>query len=334
MMESLTVFANFFASALRLTAPVALGTLACTVSERAGVINIGIEGTMLFSGFTAAVWTWYSGSPWVGLLCGGLGGVLISAVLGVLAIYCNGQQIVIGIGINLFAPGLAYMMMRALWDTTGISPWIAGFERLDIPVVKEIPVISTLLSGYPVCIYLGILAVAAMQFLLHKTVWGLRIRSVGENPAAVAALGINVYRLRMFAVLLGGFFAGMAGSVMCLSSANVFVNNMSAGSGFMAFAANQFGHWSPFGGYLATLLFGVMSAFRMRLQSLGVATQLTQMIPYAAVLLGLRLTGARLRAPAANGAPYIQPLAVSRVRKKQAGQCAENMGNTDQGDCI
>lgn len=146
-MEALTAFANFFASAIRLTAPIALGTLACTISERAGVINIGIEGTMLFSGFTAAVGTWYTGSPWIGLLCGCLGGVLISAILGILAIYCNGQQIVIGIGINLFAPGLAYMLMRSLWDTTGISPWISGFESLQIPVIKDIPIISILFSG-------------------------------------------------------------------------------------------------------------------------------------------------------------------------------------------
>ena len=102
-----------------------------------------------------------------------------------------------------------------------------------------------MLSGYPACIYLGLLAVAVMQYLLHRTAWGLRIRAVGENPAAVATLGINVHRLRMRAVLLGGVFAGMGGAVMCLSSANVFVNDMSAGSGFMAFAANQFGQWSP-----------------------------------------------------------------------------------------
>ena len=116
-------FANFFASAIRLTAPIALGTLACTISERAGVINIGIEGSMLFSGFLAAVGAYYTGSPWVGLLCGCAAGVFLALILGVLAIYCNGQQIVIGIGLNLFGPGFAYMLMRALWDTTGISPW-------------------------------------------------------------------------------------------------------------------------------------------------------------------------------------------------------------------
>lgn len=201
-------FANFFASAIRLTAPIALGTLACTISERAGVINIGIEGSMIFSGFLAAVGSYYTGSPWVGLLCGCAGGAFLALILGVLAIYCNGQQIVIGIGLNLFGPGFAYMMMRALWDTTGISPWVEGFHTINIPVLSDIPVLGTMLSGYPSCVYLGLLAVAVMQYLLRRTAWGLRIRAVGENPAAVATLGINVYRLRLRAVLLGGVVAG------------------------------------------------------------------------------------------------------------------------------
>lgn len=156
-------FANFFASAIRLTAPIALGTLACTISERAGVINIGIEGTMLFSGFCAAVGTYYIGSPWVGLLCGCMAGALLAVILGLLAIYCNGQHIVIGIGLNLFGPGFAYMMMRSLWDTTGISPWIAGFQTLTIPGIASIPVLGTMLSGYPACVYLGFLAVAIIH---------------------------------------------------------------------------------------------------------------------------------------------------------------------------
>ena len=130
-------FANFFASAIRLTAPIALGTLACTISERAGVINIGIEGTMLFSGFLAAAGAYYTGSPWVGLLCGCAAGAFLALILGVLAIYCNGQQIVIGIGLNLFGPGFAYMLMRALWDTTGISPWVEGFQAVNIPFLPR-----------------------------------------------------------------------------------------------------------------------------------------------------------------------------------------------------
>lgn len=316
-MNWINAFANFFASAIRLTAPIALGTLACTVSERAGVINIGIEGSMLFSGFAAAVGALYSGNPWVGLLCGCLAGVLIASILGALAIYCNGQQIVIGIGINLFGPGLAYMLMRALWGSIGISLWVPGFTPIEIPFLKDIPIIGTMLSGYSACIYLGILVVIIMHFALKKSVWGLRVRSAGENPRVVETLGIDVYALRFRAVLLGGFFAGMAGGVMCLNTANVFVNDMSAGSGFMAFAANQFGQWSPAGGYFAALLFGAMSAFRIRLQSLSIAPQLSSMIPYIATLIGLKITGSRMRAPASNGQAYPHPLTIPRRSGRQ-----------------
>lgn len=315
-MEWIDIFTDFFASAIRLTSPIALGTLACTISEKAGVTNIGIEGSMIFCGLLAAVGSYYSGNPWIGMLCGCLAGMFLAAILGVLAIYCDGQQIVVGIGLNLLGPGLAYIIMRAIWGTTGISPWVTGFTPIEIPVIKDIPILGPIVSGYSACVYVGILAVIIMHFVLKKTPWGLRIRSVGENPKAVETLGINVYRLRFNAVVLGGFFVGMAGGVMCLNTANVFVNEMSAGSGFMAFAANQFGQWSPVGGYLASLLFGAMSAFRIRLQSIGLASQLSSMLPYIATLIALKITGKNLRAPAANGLPYPHPLAIPQMRKK------------------
>ena len=180
--------------------------------------------------------------------------------------------------------------------------------------------IGQLFFSYGFLVYLAVILAVAVSLFLSRSRAGLYLRAVGENPAAVATLGINVYRLRMRAVLLGGVFAGMGGAVMCLSSANVFVNDMSAGSGFMAFAANQFGQWSPVGGYLATLLFGVMQALRMRLQSFGIATQLTQMLPYLAALIGIKLTGMRMRAPAANGTPYPHPLSAPCLRRKSAGE--------------
>lgn len=316
MVDFLIAFANFIASAVRTTAPIALGTLACTISERAGIINIGIEGIMLFSGFISALCTWYTNNPWTGLVAGCIAGILLSCILGILAIYCGGQQIVLGIGINLFAPGLAYMIMRTVWKNTGISPELHGFSTLDIPGIKDIPVLGTIVSGYTPVIYLGILAVVIMHYIMNKTVWGLRIRAVGENPQAVATVGIPVYRLRMQAVIVSGIFSGMAGAVMCLSSVNIFINDMTAGSGFMAFAANQFGHWSVWGGYFATLLFGAMSALRIRLQSLGVATQITQMIPYIAVLIGIKVAGKRMRAPAANGITYPHALMQPKIKKK------------------
>ena len=223
----------------------------------------------------------------------------------------------------MLGPGLAYIIMRAIWGTTGISPWVPGFNPVEIPVIKDIPVLGPIISGYSACVYVGIVMVFVMHFVLKYTAWGLRIRSVGENPKAVETLGINVYHLRFKAVVLGGFFAGMAGGVMCLNTANVFVNEMSAGSGFMAFAANQFGQWSPIGGYLAALLFGAMSAFRIRLQTIGIASQISSMLPYIATLIALKMTGKNLRAPAANGQPYPHPLAKPQMRKKAPKQLKE-----------
>ena len=315
-MENWTVFTDFVASAIRLTSPIALGTLACTVSEKAGVTNIGIEGSMIFSGLFAALGAWATGSPWIGLLCGCAAGMILAAVLGLFAIYCDGQQIVVGIGLNLLGPGLAYMIMRAVWGTTGISPQYNSFTPVEIPFIKDIPVLGPIVSGYSGCVYVGFLMVIIMHFVLKKTSWGLRVRSAGENPKAVETLGINVYRLRFGAVVLGGFFAGMAGGIMCLNTANVFVNGMSAGNGFMAFAANQFGQWTAWGGYFASLLFGGMSALRIRLQGIGVAPQLTSMLPYIVTLIMLMATGKNLRAPASNGQPYPHPLSRPKARKK------------------
>ena len=301
-------FANFFASAIRLTAPIALGTLACTISERAGVINIGIEGTMLFSGFLAAVGAYYTGSPWVGLLCGCAAGAFLALILGVLAIYCNGQQIVIGIGLNLFGPGFAYMLMRALWDTTGISPWVEGFQAVNIPFLSRVPIAGTMLSGYPACIYLGLLAVAVMQYLLHRTAWGLRIRAVGENPAAVATLGINVIGVKYVACVICGALAGIGGAYLTTCYANTYVDGNVAGRGFIALAAVIFGRWSGGGVLLACLFFGFCDALQIRLQvsSFGVPYQFFQMIPYLATVVVMALIGMKKAGPKSSGKPYLK----------------------------
>ncbi len=314
--------ADFLAAAIRTTTPIALATLACTITENAGVINIGIEGSMVFSAFVAAVAAFYTGSPWLGMLAGMLAGVFIAGILAVLAVICNGQQIVIGIGLNLLGPGLAYLTMEALWGNNGISPWLPGFGDVNIPVVGDIPLLGTILSGHDPTIYLCVALVIVMSFVIYRTRYGLRVRAAGEHPEAVATVGLNVYRLRISAVLLGGLMVGLAGASLCLGAVNVFTNGMSAGRGFLAFAANQFGRWTPAGGYFASLLFGSMEALRIRLQTLGISPQLLQMLPYLTTLVALTISGSRMRAPAANGAPYPHPISLPRPRKKPAGAVA------------
>ena len=304
-------FANFFASAIRLTAPIALGTLACTISERAGVINIGIEGSMLFSGFLAAVGSYYTGSPWVGLLCGCAAGAFLALILGVLAIYCNGQQIVIGIGLNLFGPGFAYMMMRALWDTTGISPWVEGFQAVNIPLLSRIPIAGTMLSGYPACIYLGLLAVAVMQYLLHRTAWGLRIRAVGENPATADAAGINVTRYKYLATCIGGMIAGLGGLFYIMDYSNgIWSNNGFGDRGWLAIAIVIFATWKPTMAILGSYLFGALYILFNYLNVPMRLLPLIQMLPYLVTIIVLVAVSIRKKRenqpPASLGLSYFR----------------------------
>lgn len=316
-MDVMSFIVAFLNSAVRTTTPIALATLACTLSERSGVINIGVEGMMVFSAFVAAVVSYYTGSAWVGLLGAMAAGVFIAAILGWLVIYCNGRQIVIGIGINLVGPGLAYLIMQAIWGTRGISPWLPGFAEVNIPLIKDIPILGGIVSGYDPTIYLCIGLVILMNYMIYHTAYGLRLRASGENPSVVDTVGINVFGLRMGAVLLSGALIGMAGSSLCLGSVNVFTNGMSSGRGFLAFAANQFGHWSPTGAYFASMLFGGMEALRIRLQSLNVAPQLLQMLPYVTTMLALTFARGKLRAPAANGEPYPHPISFPRAKRKK-----------------
>lgn len=307
-----SIWVSFLSATIRTATPIALATLACTFSERAGVINIGIEGTMIASAFAGAVTAVYTNSPWLGLLGGMLCGALLAGIIAVLSVYSNGDQVVIGIGINLLGPGLSYLIMYRIWGSRGTSPWLPGFSALDVPIIKDIPVIGDILSGHNPCIYICMALVAAMHYVLYYTKYGLRIRSAGENPDVVATAGLNVYRLRTGAVLIGGMLAGLAGVSLSLGQVNVFTNGMTANKGFLAYAANRFGQWTPGGSYLASLLFGSMEALRIRLQELNVAPQFLQMMPYVTTLIALTITGRRLRVPAADGVPYPHPISIAK----------------------
>ncbi|MDP4108603.1 MAG: ABC transporter permease [Bacillota bacterium] len=312
---SVSTITDFLCSMIRTATPIALGTLACTFSERAGVINIGIEGIMIISAFTGAATSFITKNPWLGALAGMTVGVLMSALIVILSIYCNGDQVVVGIGLNLLGPGFSYLVMTKLWRNRGTSPWVPGLKGIEIPVIKDIPILGPILSGHNPFIYICIGIVVAMHYVLYHTSYGLRIRSVGENPNAVATVGLNVYKLRSSAVLIGGALAGLAGVSLSLGSVNVFTNGMTANKGFLAYAANRFGQWSPAGSYLASILFGSMEALRIRMQSSGIPPQFLQMLPYITTLLALTITGKKLRAPAADGVPYPHPISVAKPKK-------------------
>lgn len=307
----------FISAAIRLATPIALATMACTVSELSGVINIGIEGIMTASAFAAALLTFYTGNPWIGLLAAVIAGMAFAGIIVVLSIYCGGDQVVIGIGLNLLGPGLSYLIMSEIWGSRGTSPWLEGFQEINIPILDRIPIIKDIISGYNPCIYLCLLLTIVFHFIVYRTRFGLRMRAAGENPIALQTVGVNVYKLRTRAILLGGALAGVSGASLSIGSLNMFTNGMSANMGFLAFAANRFGQFSPWGSYLTGLLFGAMQALQIRLQGNTIPPQFLTMLPYVVTLIALMFIGKRIRIPAADGVPFSHPISIRYKVKKE-----------------
>jgi ABC-type uncharacterized transport system permease subunit len=305
-MEPIAFITNFVSTVLRMSTPIILGAVGATFCERSGVINIGIEGMMITGAFAAAAAAFFTGSPWLGMLAGLLAGMLMGSFLGLLAVYLGGDQIVIGIGINILGLGGTTLGVVMIWGNRGTSGWLQGLPEINMPLISKIPVIGAMISGADPTVYLSWLAVVIIYLVLYHTPLGQRIRAAGEHPRMVETVGVDIFRLRFLGTLVSGALAGLAGVSLSLGTMNVFSHGMTSGRGFLAFAANMFGQWHPFGAFAASLLFGVMDALRMNLQGLGIPSQFLQMFPYLATLIVITLAGKKARAPAALGAlfPY------------------------------
>lgn len=305
MLEGL-IDAALFASAIRLSTPLLLAGLGGMYSERSGVVNIALEGKMLVGAFSAAVLAYYSGNPWLGILAA----IITGGVLGLLhALACvryKANHIVSGIAINLLALGATPLISGALFGSTSSTPQVPSTVPIwHIPLIRELPFIGNVLAHHTPLVYVAIAAVFVSHFILFRTAFGLRLRAVGENPAAADVAGVSVQQIRYTAVLLSGMLAGLAGSFLSIAHGTQFVRNMSAGRGFIALAALIFGKWSPFGVLFACLLFGFADALQIRMQGVSdVPVQFVQMIPYALTIIVLASAIGRAVPPAAIGLPY------------------------------
>jgi ABC-type uncharacterized transport system permease subunit len=280
-------------SAIRLATPLLLAALGGLYSERAGVINIALEGLMLAGAFTAAAVTHYSGSPWVGLAAGILAGMLIAAIHAVACIRFEADQVVSGTAINVLMFGVPALLSGAFFLSSGSTP--------QIP--KE-----NLLPWTPVVV--AFVLVPVTWHVLYRTPFGLRLRAVGENPGAADAAGVSVTRMRYAAVLLSGALAGVAGAYLSIGQSSLFTRNMTAGRGFIALAALIFGKWRPVQTMLACLLFGFTEAVAIQLQGVPlwggeeIPNQFIQIIPYLLTIIVLAGFIGQSRAPRALGIPY------------------------------
>jgi len=296
MIESMLAI---IASTIRFSIPYTLAGLGGVYSERSGVVNIGLEGQMLAGAFTAVAVANVSGNAWLGLLAAIFVGMMFGLVHAVVSITYKADQIVSGLAIIIFAAGITVFFSWLMFNKTQIK----AEYTLRLPYLHDIPFFQVLFSEIPITIFLTVAIVIASHFIIFKSVFGLRLRSVGEHPKAADTLGINVYRMRYMAVIISGGLAGLGGAYLSLEHAHYFVKGISAGRGFIGLASMIFGKWTPLGTAGAGLLFGFGEALKPYLPKI-VPSQFIDMIPYILTIFVLTTTIGRATPPATIGIPY------------------------------
>jgi general nucleoside transport system permease protein len=299
---------GLLASGIRLATPLILAALGETFAERAGVLNIGVEGMMIAGALAGFLAGHFSGSPWVGALAGALAGVALSSLHAYLSAVVAADQVVSGLAINLLALGLAAFLFRATFGVPASDPRSPIFGTVPIPLLSQIPVLGGILFNQHAWVYLSWLLVPASYLVLYRTAWGLKVTAAGENPIAAEAAGISVRRTRFLAVLVGGALAGLGGMTLSLSQLGFFKEAMVSGRGFIAIAIVMFGRWNPLGVVGAALLFGIADALQLRLQTSGlediVPPQFLVSLPYLLTVLVMLGRAGRKAMPSALSVPF------------------------------
>ena len=297
---------NALQALLEFAPPLVLAALGGVLSEKSGVVNIGLEGMMRFGAFFAAAVAIWTGSPWLGLLGGAAAGAGAAGVHALLSLRFRADQVVSGVALNLVALGLITFLLEVLFGSAGVSPPAPQLPRLFGHSAPQLP---RVLFGHSALTWLAVLLPFAFHWFLTRTATGLRIRAVGEHPRAAATLGVRVLRLRALCVLGSGVLAGLGGATLSVGILGQFDARMPAGQGFMALAAMVFGKWTPLGAAGAAAFFALAEALQ---RQLGFALHAADLhlegvflaLPYALTLVVLAVGVGRARAPAADGVPY------------------------------
>ncbi len=308
-------------SSVRLAVPLLLACLAGLYSERAGIFDIGLEGKMLMAAFFSGAVAFATGSAWLGLLAGIAASVMLSGLHGLASITFRGNQLISGVAINFLAAGMTVLIAQSWFHQGGRTPSLAGaarFNPIEFPFTETIgtipilgPIYSELLSGHSILVYLAFLAVPATWWILYRTRFGLRLRAVGENPAAVDTAGVSVVRLRFSAVIICGILCGVAGAYLATALQAGFVKDMTAGRGFIALAALIFAKWRPWQAMWACLLFGFLQAIALRYQNINIGdftipVQFMDALPYILTVVILAGFVGKAIPPRAGGEPYVK----------------------------
>jgi simple sugar transport system permease protein len=307
-------------STVRLATPLLLACLAGLFSERAGIFDIGLEGKMLVSAFASAAFAVMSGSVWIGLAAGIAASVLLAVIHGVASITFRGNQLISGVALNFLASGLTVLLSQSWFGLGGRTPSMEGaarFDEITLPfanALKDVPVFGPiyhdLISGHTILVYVALALVPLTAWVLYSTRFGLRLRAVGENPAAVDTAGVSVVAIRYAAVLIAGVLCGLAGAYLA-SLAAQFGREMTAGRGYIALAALIFAKWRPWYALMACLLFGFLDAVAIRFQNIDlgvfvIPVQFTQALPYIITVVILAGFVGKAIPPRAGGEPYVK----------------------------
>ena len=300
-------FTGILQGAVMFSVPLIFGSMSGLLCEKSGVINIAIEGQLLFAACISAMIASLSQNVLIGLLFAPIAGALVSLALSFFAIKYQVDQVILGFVINVLVIGVTGFIYSKLLIPYG-DTWNAGptFNRISIPFLSQIPVIGPVLFNQTIVVYLMYAIVAIIQFTLFKTRWGLRTRAIGELPIAADSVGIDVNRLRYKNVLLSGLVAGVGGSYFTLGAVGSFTKEMTSGAGFIALACLIFGKWTPKGVVMAALFFGFTTSLQGNLSIMGasIPSEFMLMIPYIATIIAVSGVVGRVRAPAADGIPY------------------------------
>jgi general nucleoside transport system permease protein len=296
----------FLNSTLAMATPILLAALGELLVEEAGVINIGIEGAMLTGAFFALAAAYFSGSALAGLAAGAAAGVAVNAILAWLVVNLAVNQVVAGTALDILAVGITGVFYRKFFGITGKAFMVKPLAKVPLGPLARIPLLGPVLFSHNALVYLTFALVPATGWLLWRTHYGLRLRAAGERPQAADALGLGVYALRWHALMAAGVLTGLAGAFLTLAYANTFVENISAGRGFVALAVVILGRWNPWGVAAASVLFGAAMALQFGLQALGTAIpyQLFLALPYVLTLVVLAGVGGQAASPSALGEPY------------------------------
>lgn len=293
---------------LRIATPIIFAAIGELITERSGILNLGVEGTMLMGAFVGFVATYRSSSLWIGVLAAVLAGGVMGLLMAFMSSSLKVDQTVTGLALNIFGSGLAFYGYRVAFKgfVSENLPTVQTFKLIEIPLLSRIPVLGQTFFTQHMLTYLALLLVPLVYFFLYRTKYGLELRCLGENPRAVDMRGINIHLYQYLAVMFGGMMAGFGGAFLTLASAGLFVPDIAAGRGWIAIAIVIFGGWRPFPILAAALFFGLLDSFQVQVQGIGIhfPYQLLLALPYVLTIVAIVVSRNRQGAPLSLGIPY------------------------------